>query len=280
MACDFILDSDEHGEFCVIPLGGKTNLFTKIDVQDFEDIGRFNWCLWAPTGRKHRYAMRKQDKTTVKMHRQILGVKDGVFVDHINGDGLENRRFNLRVATNSQNQWNQSPREGTSQYKGVCWHVRDKKWTVGLMYRGKRIWIGQFDSEIVDGVDIGEMAAAKAYDIIARMYFGSFACLNCPNGTGLQTSGNDAGGVPNDTGLQACGKDTAGVPEETMTIYKISEKDEKKAIKLIAECKAENVAVTSEILSNRTVGELELMCKYLGCNISQLAGKIVGGVLG
>jgi len=236
MACDFILDSDEHAEFCVIPLGGKTKLFAKIDVQDFEDIARFNWCLWAPPGRKHRYAMRKQDKTTMKMHRQILGVKNGVLIDHRNGDGLENRRFNLRVATNSQNQWNQSPREGTSQYKGVCWHIRDKKWTAGLMYHRKRIWIGQFDSEIVDGVDIGEMAAAKAYDIIARMYFGVFACLNCP--------------------------------EETMTIYKISKKDEKKALKLIAECKAENVAVTSEILSNREVSELEIMCKYLGCNIS------------
>jgi len=248
MACDFILDSDEHGEFCVIPLGGKTNLFTKIDVQDFEDIGRFNWCLWAPTGRKHRYAMRKQDKTTVKMHRQILGVKNGVFVDHINGDGLENRRFNLRVATNSQNQWNQSPREGTSHYKGVCWHIRDKKWTAGLMYHGKRIWIGQFDSEIVGGVDIGEIAAAKAYDEAARKYFGVFACLN--------------------------------FSEETMTIYKLSEKDEKKAIKLITECKADTVGETSEILSNRKVTELEIMCKYLGCNISQLAGKIVGGLLG
>jgi len=185
MASDFILDSDEHGEFCVIPLSGQQGkFFAKIDCCDFDDIGSYNWHLWSKSSCKTKYAIRNTRKngrnTTIKMHRQILGVKEGVFVDHIDGDGLNNRRYNLRIATHTQNQWNMRPRGGTSQYKGVCWHIRYKVWTVNLRYFKRRIWIAQFHKEIVNGVDIGEIRAAKAYDQAARKYFGVFARLNFP----------------------------------------------------------------------------------------------------
>jgi hypothetical protein len=252
MACDFILDSDEHGEFCVIPLGPTGKLFAKIDPDDFEKTGKHNWCCWSNPKGSIKYAVRRikiNGKAKLRqMHRDILDIENSkVFADHVNGDGLDNRRFNLRVATHSQNQWNQKPKGGTSQYKGVCWHIRDNVWNAALTYLGRRIWIGQFSSEIVGGVDIGEVKAAKAYDQAAKKYFGVFARLN--------------------------------FPEETMTVYKMSEEDEKKAIKLIAECRADTVSQTGGILANRKVAELELMCKYLGCNISQLAGKIVSGIL-
>lgn len=249
MACDFVLDSDEHGEFCTIPLGGKLNLVSTISVDKFQDISRFNWRPWAPPHSKTRYAIRNDGKTTVKMHRQILGLKNEVLVDHKDGNGLNNRDYNLRVATSAQNQWNRIPAgNGSSQYKGVAWHKRDKVWQAQLMYLGKMVWLGNFKPEVINNIDVGEIAAAKAYDKAALKYFGTFAYLN--------------------------------FPEKTMTVYKISKKDEKNALKLIKECKGECVNETALILGTKTVKELEIMCKYLGCNISQLAGKIVGGVLG
>lgn len=187
MVADFTLDSDSKGEFCIIPLSKSIHgqFFANIDVSKFEDIGQYKWSAWQSKRTKLVYAVRNTPRTngkhnTIKMHRQILNINERVLVDHIDGNGLNNRRYNLRVATNAQNQWNMCSTRGTSRYKGVCWHIHDKKWAVALTYLGERIWIGEFASEIVGDVDIGEIKAAKAYDEAARKYFGVFARLNFP----------------------------------------------------------------------------------------------------
>jgi hypothetical protein len=246
MAYDFILDSDEHGEFCVIPLcdhKGNVINHAEIDTEDFEDISKYKWHEWKVKGCKTVYAARSTENgSTIKMHQQILKVQGKAFVDHADGNGLRNRKYNLRVATRSQNQWNRSKNiNGKSKFKGVSRHR--KNWQVFIKYLGKSIYLGEFKPEIVNGIDIGEIRAAKAYDKAARKYFGVFARLNFPEGEYMG--------------------------------YIQDQKVEQEALKLIAECKSEKLDVVAMILSYKTVSELEIMCKYLGCNISELAGRVL-----
>lgn len=90
-------------------------------------------------------------------------------IDHINGRREDNRISNLRPATCSQNQMNCGKRsDNSSGYKGVSWHKRKKKWSVGIQVERKRIFLGDF-TEISD--------AAAAYAAASRRYHGEFSRL-------------------------------------------------------------------------------------------------------
>jgi hypothetical protein len=92
--------------------------------------------------------------------------------DHIDHNGLNNTKRNLRLCTKQQNAINQRPRkDGSSKYKGVCWHKRNKKWQARIHHSGRYYHLGTFKSQ---------RAAALAYDSAARKYHGDFACLNFP----------------------------------------------------------------------------------------------------
>ena len=107
------------------------------------------------------------------MHRYLLSVEDGVLMDHINGNGLDNRRTNLRVATNAENVRNSRKRTRTaSQYKGV--KREGDYWTAKIAMDGKSRMIGRYQTEI---------DAAMAYDACAVAFYGEFACLNIPDWT-------------------------------------------------------------------------------------------------
>jgi hypothetical protein len=107
------------------------------------------------------------------MHRQITSAPPGLVVDHINHNGLDNRKDNLRLCTRAQNALNQRPRKGTSsRYKGVYWHERDKRFYAQISHKGRRYHLGSYKSEI---------QAAKAYDKKAKELFGEFAHLNFPD---------------------------------------------------------------------------------------------------
>ncbi len=92
-------------------------------------------------------------------------------IDHVNGNGADNRRANLRIATRSQNGANRGPQKNnTSGYKGVS---RDKqRWQASITVMGVCHRIGGFDTP---------EEAAVAYDIRAREVFGEYAKLNLPN---------------------------------------------------------------------------------------------------
>lgn len=155
-----------------IPL--SQGLFALVDDEDFEYLNQFKWYAYKSrstfyAGRKLRLGVNKRQ--IIVMHREILGLKySEIKGDHIDHNGLNNQRHNLRIATNSENCKNQKPRIGfSSKYKGVCWHKRDEKWNAAIFEEGKKKHLGYFTNEI---------EAAKAYDNAAKIYFKEFACLN------------------------------------------------------------------------------------------------------
>lgn len=148
----------------------KNGGFTLVDDEDFECLSQHSW-------RKHArgYVIRHvKGMNTIWMHREIKGLPrdDERLVDHINGNKLDNRRENLRIATKSQNCHNQGiQRTSTSGYKGVTWHSGRgvNKWIAQISFNGRRIHLGSFDDIHV---------AAHAYNKAAIKYHGEFARLN------------------------------------------------------------------------------------------------------
>lgn len=83
----------------------------------------------------------------IKLHRLLMGEPEGLEIDHIDGDGLNNRRSNLRCATTAQNQYNQRlAAHNTSGFKGVSWHKRDKAWTANIKFDGRKRFLGYFST--------------------------------------------------------------------------------------------------------------------------------------
>ena len=148
--------------------------FAIVDETDFEQLNGFRW--YVKIHKNTCYACRqiqisKNHQYTVRMHHQIMGKPPkGFEIDHKNGNGLDNRRCNLRLCTRKENAINgRSHKDSKSKYKGVSWYRRGAKWHAQICPSGKKIHLGYFDSEI---------EAAKAYDQAARKYFGAFANPN------------------------------------------------------------------------------------------------------
>ena len=144
-----------------------------VDDSDYFDLIIFNWCLSRRDNKLYagRGIKIKGHSKTILMHRQILNAPDDMQIDHINGNGLDNRRNNLRLVTSSQNHFNQhkQQRSTSSRYKGVYWHKRDKVWVVGIQAFGIYYYIGSFTNE---------QEAALAYNEAANNYHGEYAKLN------------------------------------------------------------------------------------------------------
>ena len=156
----------------VIPL--SQGQYALIDEQDhalvkgyhwFAVYVRFKWyaatCVRSKADGKWRQ---------LRMHTVIMGAHG---IDHRDGNGLNNSRSNLRIATQAQNCKNRSKTRAASSspYKGVSWHKRIGKWQAYIMVNYQRQHLGSFDNPI---------EAAKAYDAAARAANGEFAKVNFP----------------------------------------------------------------------------------------------------
>ncbi len=146
-----------------------------VDDEDFKVLNQYNWSAMFQRNTKHYCATRgirisRKEVKTIYMHRYVLNAPKGLQVDHINHNPLDNRRINLRLATNSQNQMNgRIQKNNTSGFKGVCWNKVKKKWKAYIRLDNKRINLGHFKSKY---------DAAEKYNESARELFGKFAFLN------------------------------------------------------------------------------------------------------
>jgi hypothetical protein len=147
-------------------------IFALVDAEDYEKVSKYSW--WATSTRHRTYALTKIDKgrTSVSMHRIVLDYPEGE-IDHINMNGLDNRKSNLRLATRQQQRFNECKAivaNATSKYKGVA-KRRNGKWAAAIQNGNKVEHLGTFESEEL---------AARAYDTKARQIQGSFGRYNFP----------------------------------------------------------------------------------------------------
>ena len=143
-----------------------------VDEDDYERVSKYKW--WVVEKPRTKYAMGYVEGDQVLLHRFIADAPPGTMMDHINRDGLDNRKSNLRFVTRSQNGANCEKRRSvgvTSTYKGVYYNRDNKRWVGRVKVNGESIR-RYFATEI---------EAAHARDEMAKEHFGEYALLNFDN---------------------------------------------------------------------------------------------------
>lgn len=127
------------------------NKIALVDECDFDKLNKFKW--YAMYDGYNYYAVRSPKKkngkrNAIRMHREIMNNPKGKVVDHRDGNGLNNRRSNLRICTQSQNSKNQGlKKNNTSGLKGVSFNKKNSKWVARISVNNKRIHLGSFNSK-------------------------------------------------------------------------------------------------------------------------------------
>ena len=133
-----------------------------IDADDYERCKDIKWAM-------HNNGYVRANIWRKYLHRWIAG-QDGMEIDHINGNKLDNRKANLRTCSSLQNNMNSRLRkDNKSGYKGVYWNKQRQKWHATVKAQGKRQHLGFYENK---------SEAATAYNHAAINFFGEFACLN------------------------------------------------------------------------------------------------------
>ena len=130
-----------------------------VDAKDYVRLNRHKWCAVRDKGTF--YAMRTSRKNGIKrnirMHREIMCALPGIGIDHLNGNGLDNRKSNLRICTRAQNQWN---RHSVKPAIGNIWWAKERKqFRAAITTNGKRKYLGQYKYKA---------DAIKAYQKVAK----------------------------------------------------------------------------------------------------------------
>lgn len=152
-----------------------------IDAVDFPRVSEWSWCAYEPHDSiwysRANTANSDGGRWYVSMHQFIMQQPPGYEVDHVNSDGLDNRRCNLRVCIHKENMRNMVRRcLGSSRYKGVSWYARYGCWRAYIVVDAKQSHLGYFSDEL---------QAAQAYDRAAKELFGDFARPNFPDAVGV-----------------------------------------------------------------------------------------------
>jgi hypothetical protein len=143
-----------------------------IDIEDYDLIKEYTWNISNDGWNNYvKTEIWKGGRKKIYMHRLIMGITNPiVIIDHKNGNGIDNRKCNLRICNCSNNSANKTmQKNNTSGFKGVSWKKDVKKWRVKVIKDGVNYSAGYYD-------DIIE--AAKAYDKKAVELFGEFARTN------------------------------------------------------------------------------------------------------
>lgn len=146
-----------------------------VDNEDFEYLKNIKW--YGLPQKNTTYAAGYVNGKMKRIHRYIMGfynpnLIDGLSIDHIDGNGLNNQKSNLRICTTAQNRWNSKPTEKpnrTSKFKGVSYVGRETVWRAFTYIGRKQVYLGRFKTEI---------EAAEAYNKKALELFGEYARLN------------------------------------------------------------------------------------------------------
>ncbi len=151
-----------------------------VDDEDYAALAGDRWFVIDQGLRRYawRWEYARDGRGTRRrliMHRLIVQAPSHLEVDHIDGDGLNNQRSNIRLCSKSQNQGNQRIRSGTSRYKGVHWSAGKLKWEakIKVSVDGRKLtrYLGRYADEA---------EAGRAYDAAARERWGEFARCNFP----------------------------------------------------------------------------------------------------
>ncbi len=148
------------------------NLSAIVDDKDYKFLSKYKWYARIRHDKKTAYAVRaiysNGKQKILRMHCILL---NNIYVDHINGDGLDNRRKNLRIATHQQNMCNckRKKSSNSSKYRGVYFKKNKNRWSAQIGFKNEKIHIGYFSTEIEAGL---------AYDEVARKLHKDFAVTN------------------------------------------------------------------------------------------------------
>lgn len=148
----------------IVLTGGQVAL---VDEEDFDQLSQYTW----KASRKGNtfYAERSEKKVTIMMHREIMNAPSNMEVDHIDGNGLNNTKANLRLCSHTENMRNQKmAKSNKTGFKGVMPYYKNG-FRAMIYFEGKSIHIGVYDTA---------EEAAKAYDRKAVELFGEFARTN------------------------------------------------------------------------------------------------------
>lgn len=145
-----------------------------IDTEDYDKIKKFRWYILHNIKGHSFYAItniyKNKKRLGLLLHRVIMSPPKEVLIDHVNHNGLDNRKNNLRLCTHQENSRNcKKYKSNKNIFKGVRQRNELKKWQARLKFNDKTIHLGSFDDPI---------QAAKAYNEKAKELFGEFSCLN------------------------------------------------------------------------------------------------------
>ncbi len=166
------LDLQPEPEYRKIPL--TQGQFALVDAADFDWLNQWKWAAWKAPNSESFYAVRNGPVINGKrsgyfyMHRQILGAKQGQQVDHIWHNTLDNRRSQIRLATNTENQRNRRiGKNNTSGFRGVSWDSARGKWFAHIRVNNKTKPLGRYNTAA---------EASAVYERTAKALFGTFYC--------------------------------------------------------------------------------------------------------
>ena len=152
-------------DYCQIELDGTGDHIARVSPEDWESLSRHKWrtLRTAKTIYARRHNIEDGKVKTLLMHREIMKPSPNEEVDHLDGDGLDNRRHRMRLVSHAQNGYNTRIRsDNTSGHKGVIWCHKRNMWEVRIWIKGK-VAFRCYTRDLIDGAQIYALMSFKIH---------------------------------------------------------------------------------------------------------------------